>query len=67
MLDQAGQLTSKRITMAMGKNVSNTEKAQSFCTKQKKKKTSQFRFGKHSLFSQLKWYNLDSIFLTTQG
>lgn len=55
MLDQAGQLTSKRITMAMEKNVSNTEKAQSFCTKQKKKKkTSQFRFGKHSLFSQLK-------------
>ena len=57
MLDQAGQLTKKRITMATAaKNVSNTEKAQSFCTKQKKKKkkTSQFRFGKHSLFSQLK-------------
>lgn len=38
MLDQAGQLTSQRITMATAKNVSNTEKAQSFCTKQKKKK-----------------------------
>lgn len=38
MLDQAGQLTNKRITMATAaKNVSNTEKAQSFCTKQIKK------------------------------
>lgn len=53
MLDQAGELTNKRTTMAMEKNVYNTEKAMSFCTKQKKK-TSQFRFGKHSFFSQLK-------------
>lgn len=37
MLDQAGELTNKRTTMAMEKNVYNTEKAMSFCTKQKKK------------------------------
>ena len=38
MLDQAGELTNKRTTMAMEKNVYNTEKAMSFCTKQKKKR-----------------------------
>lgn len=66
MLDQAGELTNKRTTRAMAKNVYNTDKAMS-SVQSKKKKTSQFRFGKHSLFSQLKCYNLDSIFLTTQG
>ena len=52
MFDQAGELTNKRTTMAMVKNISNTEKLR--VSVKKKKKTSQFRFGKPSLFSQLK-------------
>ena len=66
MLDQAGELTNKRTTKGNGKKCLQYRQSYEFCTKQKKK-TSQFRFGKHSLFSQLKCYNLDSIFLTTQG
>ena len=38
MLDQAGELTNKRTTMAMVKNISNTEKLRVSVQSKKKKK-----------------------------